>query len=53
MDMRKETRRIILVPINLDGVSIIEYDAEQEWIESVAPFNESTIQVVMAGVVSA
>lgn len=52
MGMRKETRRIELVPI-VDGIVVIEYDEEDEWVESVAPYNEKFVQVIIAGVVNA
>jgi hypothetical protein len=48
MDMRKEIRRLELVPVDDDGNAVIEY-GEEEWIESVAPYNETFIQVIVAG----
>lgn len=52
MDLRKETRRVALVPL-VDDLAVIEFDPEVEWIESTSTYNESFIQVIFAGVVNA
>lgn len=44
--MIRETRVIKLVPISEDGLVVIDYN-EDEWVDSVSPYNESFAQVII------